>query len=198
VSNVEQLYCTHEEADTRIILHAANLVRSHARVIIRCDVTDVLVLLLHYYFKGHLYGEVYMHAGNSGEMTTKERYIPIHQLADKIGQKVCACFPAMHALTGCDSTSALFRIGTRTAYSTLVKNIDNVSALETFHSSSDYLQSARAYALLLYEKKMETSSTLDELHFKLATTTDKPASMLPRTEDAFDQHVLRAKFQTNV
>jgi len=128
-------------------------VRSHTRVIIRCDDTDVLLLLLHYYSKGGLNGEVYiMHAGHSGEMTTNERYIPIHQLADKIGQKVCACLPAMHALTGCDSTIALFRIGKRTAYSTLVKNTDNVSGLETFHTSSGYLQSPRAYALLLYGK----------------------------------------------
>jgi len=80
------------------------------RVIIRCDDTDVLVLLLHYYSKEHLNGEVYMHAGHSGEMTTNERYIPIHQIANNIGQKVCACLPAMRALTGCDSTSALFRI----------------------------------------------------------------------------------------
>ena len=39
---------------------------------------------------------------------------------------------------------------------------------------------------------------VDDLCFKLATTTDKPASMLPPTEDAFEQHVLRAKFQTNI
>jgi len=60
----------------------------HTRVIIRCDDTDVLVLLLHYYSKGHLNGEVYMHAGHSGKMTMNERYIPVHQLAHKIGQKV--------------------------------------------------------------------------------------------------------------
>jgi len=88
VSNVEELYCTHEEANTRRILHATNLARSHTRVIIRCDDTDVLVLLLHYYSKGHLNGEVYMHARHSGKMTMNERYIPVHQLAHKIGQKV--------------------------------------------------------------------------------------------------------------
>jgi len=170
VSNVEELYCTHEEADTIIILHTTNLARSDTRVIIGCDDTDVLVLLLHYYSKGHLDGEVYMHAGHSRKMTTNERYIPVYQLAHKIGQKVCACLPAMHAL---------FRIGKRTAYSTLVQNIDNVSGLETFHTSSGYLQSARTYAVLLYGKKKETCSTLDELRFKLATTTGKPESMLP-------------------
>ena len=38
--------------------------------------------------------------------------------------------------------------------------------------------------------------TLDELRYIMGTTTDKSASMLPPTEDAFKQHVLRAKYQT--
>jgi len=38
------------------------------RVIIQCDDTDVLVLLLNYYSKGHLNGEVYMHTGHFGEI----------------------------------------------------------------------------------------------------------------------------------
>ena len=37
-----------EEADTRLILHAIDLAKTHQRIIIRCDDTDVLVLLLYY------------------------------------------------------------------------------------------------------------------------------------------------------
>ncbi|XP_014679528.1 PREDICTED: uncharacterized protein LOC106819400 [Priapulus caudatus] len=40
--------------------------------------------------------------------------------------------------------------------------------------------------------------TLDELRYIMATMTDKYASMLPPTEDAFQQHVLRAKYQTRI
>ncbi|KAG1673348.1 Serine/threonine-protein phosphatase 6 regulatory ankyrin repeat subunit C [Nymphon striatum] len=47
-------------------------------------------------------------------------------------------------------------------------------------------------------RKLGQSDTLDDLRFLWATTTDKPASMLPPAEGAFEQHVLRAKYQTAI
>jgi len=47
-------------------------------------------------------------------------------------------------------------------------------------------------------KKTKNLSSLNELRFVLATTTDKPASILPPTDDAFEQHVLRAQYQVAV
>lgn len=44
---MEDLFSTHEEADTKMILHAIHTF-SFERTIIRCDDTDVLVLLLYY------------------------------------------------------------------------------------------------------------------------------------------------------
>ena len=41
-------------------------------------------------------------------------------------------------------------------------------------------------------------SSLDELRYKLATTTDKAAHALPPTDDAFQQHVLHARYQTAI
>ena len=35
------------------------------------------------------------------------RFIPVHKAVEKLGQDVCNLLPAMHALTGCDSTSSL-------------------------------------------------------------------------------------------
>ncbi|KAK5932716.1 hypothetical protein CgunFtcFv8_004397 [Champsocephalus gunnari] len=59
---------------------------------------------------------------------------------------------------------------------------------------------ARKYALLLYgQKKREDGrpcTTLDELRYTLASTTDSSAANLPPREDAFQQHVLRAMYQT--
>ena len=43
-----ELFSTHEEADTRILLHAIDLATTHSRVVVRCDDTDVLVLLIYY------------------------------------------------------------------------------------------------------------------------------------------------------
>ena len=52
--------------------------------------------------------------------------------------------------------------------------------------------------LCLYGLKGQSCSSLDELRYKLATTTDKPAHALPPTDDAFQQHVLLAQYQTAI
>ena len=51
---------------------------------------------------------------------------------------------------------------------------------------------------MLYGQKAKNVTSLNELRYCLATTTDKSASMLPPTEDAFKQHVFRAKYQTRI
>lgn len=64
-----ELFSTQEEADTRILLHAIHLARAHSRIIVRCDDTDVLVLLIYYCAKGMLENcKVYMNAGHCWEI----------------------------------------------------------------------------------------------------------------------------------
>ena len=52
VNCLTDLYSDQEEADTRPVLHAIHLAESHSRVIVICDDTDVLVLLVYYSSKG--------------------------------------------------------------------------------------------------------------------------------------------------
>ena len=68
--------------------------------------------------------------------------------------------------------------------------------MTTFHENDGNV--AQVFALLLYEKNGKDVQTLNEMRYLIATTTDKAASMLPPTEDAFKQHVLRAKFQIRI
>jgi len=58
VSCLEEMFSSQEEADTRLVLHAIKLSRDHQRIIIRCDDTDVLVLLVYYWGKDALAQEV--------------------------------------------------------------------------------------------------------------------------------------------
>jgi 5'-3' exonuclease len=39
------------------------------------------------------------------------RFIPCHSIASRIGDGVCKALPAYHAISGCDSTSALSGVG---------------------------------------------------------------------------------------
>ena len=76
------LYSDQEEADTRLVLHAIHLAQSHSRLIVKCDDTDVLVLLVYYSSKG-MFGSsaVFMHSGHG----LKEKFVPVCSIAQKLG-----------------------------------------------------------------------------------------------------------------
>ena len=196
------LYSDQEEADTRLVLHATHLAQSHSRLIVKCDDTDVLVLLVYYSSKG-MFGSsvVYMHSGHG----PKERFVTVCSIAQKLGAALCECLPACHAITGCDTTSSLYRIGKTTAFTRLKTHLSELKEMANFGLSGSIEEAfpvARQYALLLYgQRKKENGNpctNLDELRYTLASTTDSSAATLPPTEDAFQQHVLRALYQTAV
>ncbi|KAG1699856.1 putative trafficking protein particle complex subunit 2 [Nymphon striatum] len=72
VSTIDHLQSTQEEEDTRIILHAISLSRDHSRVIVRCDDTDVLVLLIYYSSRDQLAEKVYMYTDFASESEKSE------------------------------------------------------------------------------------------------------------------------------
>ncbi len=202
VSRLTSLYSNQEEADTRIVLHAIHLAESYSRIIVRSDDTDVQVLLIYYASKG-MFGSslVYMHAGHG----TRERFIPINKVAKNLGKDMSSCLPACHSLTGCDTTSSLYRIGKTTAFNKLKNNIKELKDLAHFGLSSsleDSLAIARKFALLLYGNRKKDNgqmcTNLDELRFIIASTTDASSANLPPTEDAFEQHVKRCMYQTAI
>ena len=46
-----EMFSAHDEADTRVLLHAIDLATTHSRLIVRCDDTDRLVFLIYYHVK---------------------------------------------------------------------------------------------------------------------------------------------------
>lgn len=81
MGNLPELSCDHEEADTRIVLHAIHLSKTHCKIIIRCDDTDVLVLLLYYATCGIFdFALVFMHKGHMG----KEKFMSICEMLEHL------------------------------------------------------------------------------------------------------------------
>ena len=97
VTDSPELASTHG-ADTRMVLHTISLADKYSRIIVQCDDTDVLVLLIHYCGKG-MFGNssVYMHAGHASKDTNHQRFIPVSSETAKIGEEVSHCLPASHA-----------------------------------------------------------------------------------------------------
>ncbi len=104
------LRAAHEEADTRILLHAVDATtKGYERLIIQCRDTDVLLLLL-LVFAHLLSPEIWMKAGTA----KKPRYIKVHDI--KMSNEILNGLLAFHAITGCDTTSQFTGIGKRMAW----------------------------------------------------------------------------------
>ena len=88
----------------------------------------------------------------------------------------------------------------REAYSGLVTNMGKLSTLKTVHeytyNLADSVNIAHSNALLSYGKKGRDVDTFDEMRYTMVMTTDKSATVLPPTEDAFKEHVIHAKCHT--
>ena len=106
---VSHLQATHEEADTRILLHAVDAeAKGYQRLIIQCKDTYVLVLLL--VFAHQLSPEVWMKA----ETAKKPSYIKVHDI--KLPNEIINGLLSFHSITGCDTTSQVTGIGKKRNY----------------------------------------------------------------------------------
>lgn len=106
--------CSQEEADTRMILHAADADQTGIkRTIIRTVDTHVVVLA----------------TANTQQITCDElgiafgagkhfRYIAVHELAAALGPSKVKALPLFHAFTGCDTTSCFAGKGKKSAWET--------------------------------------------------------------------------------
>ena len=110
VSMPEHLQGDHEEADTLIAFHMANITARN--ITVRASDTDVLVILIGSI--GRLRVEVrsmmsvYLDCG----MGNNRRYINISMIVEHLEEKklgLAKAIPGYHAFTGCDFTSAFYR-----------------------------------------------------------------------------------------
>jgi hypothetical protein len=106
--NVQDLYSTHEEADSRMFYHL-DYISAPSKVVIRTSDTDCLVIALA--FK-HLYNpllEIWLEVGT--QSNNSQRYININSLHAQLGESLCKSLLVYHALTGCDYTASFSRKG---------------------------------------------------------------------------------------
>ena len=129
------LNSSQEEADTRIILHALNMNNQFkdknvmGRIVIKSLDTDVLVLLVHYFSRMSNISELWFQTGTITTLKDGRRYIPVHDLCKSLSAVLCRILPAAHALTGCDTTSAMFGIGKKLVYKLLKESPDEFKDL---------------------------------------------------------------------
>ena len=159
---IHHLKSDHEEADRRMILHAEDCSRNHQRTVVQSLDTDVAVLCIHAYH--HMRSnQLWFHTG----VKDKLRFLPIHRLAEKLGEDLCKLLPAFHALTGCDTTSGLYQIGKRKAWKALVKNKNSYSHIsglgEQVPPQPEAARCAEAFISSLYAPPSRAGTTTDNV-----------------------------------
>ena len=104
-TNLDDLsMCNHEEADTRIFLHAKNAANNgHISITIRSSDTDVLVIAVHHFEELKI--EQFWIATGTGK---DFRYLPVHEIFNYLEPSRAASLPFFHAFTGCDTVSSFF------------------------------------------------------------------------------------------
>ncbi len=106
--------CSHEEEDTRLLLHVADAVQKGFRkVCVRTVDTDVMVLAVSMFHRISP-EELWIAFGTGSNF----RYIPVHEIAAAMDPRVCATLHVFHAFTGCDNTSSFGGRGKKTAWNT--------------------------------------------------------------------------------
>ena len=109
--------CTHEEVDTRMILHAADAVQEgYRKIVLRTVDTDVLVLAIAFarilQEQQVQQVEVWVAMGTGSHF----RYIAAHEISNNLGSGMSKALPVFHAFTGCDTVSRFAGRGKKTAF----------------------------------------------------------------------------------
>lgn len=83
------------------------------RIVIKSPDTDVLVLLVYYFSRMSITSELWFQTGTITALRGGRRYIPVNHLCKSLSAVLCRILSAAHTLIGCDTTSAMFGIGTK-------------------------------------------------------------------------------------
>jgi hypothetical protein len=106
--------CNQEEADSRLFLHVKDMsVNGHKKVQIKTVDTDVVVIAVTL-FKDLGLEELWIEFGTG----VNQRWLPIHEYHNNIGEEKCQALAVWFAFTGCDTVSAFCGKGKKIAWNT--------------------------------------------------------------------------------
>jgi len=190
-----------DDADTVIVRTVLDIASKGEPVTVVADDTDILVLLVHH-FKPDM-GDMYMLSEITRLRSARMSVVAIREVRESIGTTASQQLLAVHALSGCDSTSALYGHGKGSVFRKLVHDASTLPLTETLtseHASqAEVVQAGLKLLLMLYSGKPD--ETLNHLRFRdymnmIATGKSRlRPERLPPTERAAHFHILRVHLQ---
>lgn len=202
----ESLTSNHQEADTKMIIHAKAADLDCGNTVIRASDTDIAVILI--YHSTQLQATLWMDVGTVSK--NNRRYINITRIANQLGPRLCSSLPGFHAFTGCDYTSTFFRKGKVRPFELMSKMPDVQNAFaqiardETTETSRATLQhftasiyGAKAGTALnkhRYQKFENSYGPKMKGNNPLAKLKGIDASGIPPCESECNMHINRVAF----
>ena len=197
--------CTHEEADTRVIIHLLHAAATgHKKIVIRTVDTDILIILIGQF---HLIRDQYEDIDVSVAFGTGKDYIihNINNVCSKLGKDVSQSLPTFHAFSGCDSTSGFHGKGKKSAWEAWKAFPEVTSAFlhnyehpfDQFDSSSWQFQLLERFTVILYDRT-STCKLVNKARRELFCKKSRSLENLPPTQDALLQHVKRVVYQAGI
>lgn len=188
LTSVQPLKATHEEADTRMVLHAVHC--NYSNIVVSSKDTDVLALLVAHRHRMSC-DFLWMMAGTS----QKRKYIPVDVVLQQLPSGCQSSLLAFHALTGCDTTSFISNHSKRTAFKVFTEHHNLLQHLGKGELSDQMIANAEEFICKLYN--VGNLKSVDEAQHILFGKTSKPEA-LPPTSDALHHHIKRAHYQSLV
>ncbi len=145
--------CTHEEADSRMMLHVAHAAQQgHQGILIHTVDTDVVVLAV---MISHptlpASSEVWLAFGTGKSF----QYLVSHRMSSLLGPEKSMALPMFRVLTGCDTVSAFVGHGKKTAWNTWKSLPELTGALLTLAhaptgTTEESMKAMERYVILFY------------------------------------------------
>ena len=194
VEEVPDLFCDHEEADTRLLLHAKHASSVYSNILIQSPDTDVMLLCIA--FAGELSNNLYFCTG-TGNNT---RIVDITSISNVYGVSLCKALLGLHVFTGCDSVSAFKGKGKVKGLKIMLESAEFCSVFEelgmfwTLPSASCKI--LEQFVCVLYGQKDCTEvNEARYLNFRLKCLND---AGLPPNKDCLKHHAMRANYQCGI
>ena len=188
--------CTYEEADTRLLLHAADAARrGYTKVMVRTVDTDVVVIAVAK-FQYLSLSELWIEFGVGKHL----KYLPAHDISCSIGEEKSQALLAFHAFTGCDQTSSFAHYGKKTAweawgaFNEVTAAFQALSNAPTVDVVDEVMPILERYVTIMYDRTSACMKVNDARRDQF-TRKGRDIEAIPPTSDALRQHAKRSTYQ---
>ena len=193
--------CPHEEADTRIFVHARDAaIEGSKALVIKTNDTDIVVIAVYVLPQLQEIGvETLWTAFGHG---VGMKWIPIHELLNAIGPTRARGIMYFHAFTGCDVVSAFRGKGKKSAWQTwdvldeVTATFSNLSQFPTEVTDTD-LKTLERFVVLMYDRS-SAATGVDQARLHMFARKQRPYDSITPTQAALREHAKRAAYQAGV